>query len=107
MRYAWVHESLCRDERISNAQFRVLANLILHVDRDGYCVVSVGRLAKYLSRERSTIRHHLNGLVELGVINPGCDAAEGWQPRRQSVLRAVCRAPRSRPGAGRSPRRPT
>jgi hypothetical protein len=68
MRFAWVHESICRDRRISNAQFRTLVCLISHADKSGYCYPSVGVLAHELSRTRSTVRHHLNGLVELGVI---------------------------------------
>jgi DNA-binding transcriptional ArsR family regulator len=69
MRHARVSESVCRDRRISNAQFRVLALLLSYADQDtGHCHPKVGTLAGELSRTRSTIRHHLNRLVELGLI---------------------------------------
>src|SRR5437868_10553203 len=105
MRFAWVDESICRDRRISNAQFRVLVCLIGYADRDGYCNPSVRVIAGELSREKSTIRHHLNRLVELGVITrdpmPRKDGSRGANRWRQSVLRLGAQGSR-KPGAGRS-----
>ncbi len=68
MRFARVDETICRDRRISNAQFRVLVGLLLHANRDGYCNPSVRVMAGELGRTRPTIRHHLKALVELGII---------------------------------------
>ena len=73
--YARVPESIYTDPRISPAQLRVLIHLIGYADRDtGVCFPSLRELAhgkkgrRGLGRTRSTIRHHLRGLVELGVI---------------------------------------
>jgi hypothetical protein len=56
------------DRRISNAQFRCLVCLLGYADQSGYCNPSLRVMARDLSRTRSTIRHHLNGLVVLGII---------------------------------------
>jgi hypothetical protein len=68
MRFARVAESIYCDPRISLGQFRVLVNLIGYADRDGACNPSLRKQANDLGRTRSTVRHHLRGLVELRVI---------------------------------------
>jgi hypothetical protein len=81
MRWAKVTESVCRLP-ISNAQFRVLICLMTYADdKTGYCYPSVGEIARERNRTHSTIRHHLNALVELGVITrdarPRKDVSQG------------------------------
>jgi hypothetical protein len=68
MRHARVPESVICDRNIPDAAFRVLVCLADFADNDGFCYPSVRTLAHDLGRTRSTIRHHLNRLVELGRI---------------------------------------
>jgi GntR family transcriptional regulator len=95
MRHAWVPEGIWGDRRISNAQFRCLVCLLGYADKDGYCYPSVRTIARDLSRTRSTIRHHLNALVELGVITrdpmPRKDGSRG--SNRYCVARLRCVSP--------------
>jgi hypothetical protein len=68
MRCAWVPETIYRDPRIPHAALRVWICLKGFADKEGFCWPSVGTIAKELRRTRSTIRHHLNWLVEHGYI---------------------------------------
>jgi DNA-binding transcriptional ArsR family regulator len=104
MRYAWVPESIYRDRRIPGAALRVVICLLGHADKDGYCNPSVGELARELGRTRSTIRHHLKTLAELGHITreamPRKDGSRG--ANRYCVLarrEVVNQAPADRPAA--------
>jgi hypothetical protein len=108
MPYAKLDKSLCRDRRISNAQFRVLANLCTYANDDGFCWPSMRQQARDLHRTPATIRHHLNGLVELGVItrDPRLrkDGSRGanryWVPRPRYA--AAEPAPADQPAASGS-----
>jgi hypothetical protein len=103
MRWARVTESVCRLP-ISNAQHRVLICLMTYADHEtGYCYPSVGTIARELSRTRSTVRHHLNGLVESGVITrdpmPRKDGSRGANRYCVARLRYIEPAPAHQPAA--------
>ena len=97
MRHAWVPEGIWGDRRISNAQFRCLVCLLGYADESGNCYPSVGVMARDLSRTRSTIRHHMNGLVELGLITrdpmPRKDGSRGANRYCVARLRCVATEP--------------
>lgn len=67
-RFSIVQARAVKDERITDAQLRVLNALGMYSDKDGWCWPSQSTLAEDIHRSRQTVNGYIAELVDLGYV---------------------------------------
>ena len=67
-RFGAVPTAAIRDQRVTHAQLRVLAELSTYADEDGWCFPHQQTMADHLGIVRETVNRHVARLVALGYV---------------------------------------